>query len=170
MTRKSSREVPTEEKRGKEWNDDKQRSIAHKSRRRLQRASLVLALDNYKILLTEIVKQPGASWSSVETKIESDIQVRFLIFQNLKLCWLKGRGTDPNLTREDRERLFYEHVEELEQLGIHEYQKLLREKLPKLDLSNPENEGHQLSYQSFEEAEKLLYMDPRVIQPPSDVK
>eukprot|EP00210_Caulerpa_lentillifera_P007479 g7145.t1 len=144
----------------KERKLDERRNHIRESHRRLQRVSHMQALDNFKVLLTEVVKQPGVTWRHIKSKLESDIQ---------------GRGTDPNLTEGDCERLFYEHVNELEQTGIVEYEKLLKEKLPSLTPYDMETqatslEDYQLPYYSFEEAERHMYLDPRIIQPSLDTK
>lgn len=105
----------------------------------LVQAGLADAIANYKTLLTEVIRDPYASWRESRPRLERDPQ---------------GRGSHSLLDLETAERVFRDHTLDLEDAAIDSYIDLLEEKLPARVIL----QGSSLEW---EDVEEMLDSDPR---------
>jgi len=125
--------------------------------RRRQRAALASAVEAYKTLLIELVKDPEAKWTDWVARLENDPQ---------------GRATNPAMERGTTQTLFNDHTRNLAASGESGYNDLLAEKLGALLEAVPKDEdeareaGLPPAVDSFDAARELLEDDIRFTRAP----
>ncbi|XP_064975820.1 pre-mRNA-processing protein 40C-like isoform X1 [Musa acuminata AAA Group] len=106
---------------------------------------------SYRTLLVEMIKDPKASWTESKPKLEKDPQ---------------GRATNPDLTQEDAEKLFREHVKDLYERCVNDFRTLLAEVVT-VEAAAAKNDDGKTVLNSWSEAKLLLKPDPRYSKMPS---
>ncbi|CAL9107205.1 unnamed protein product [Musa textilis] len=106
---------------------------------------------SYRTLLVEMIKDPKASWTESKPKLEKDPQ---------------GRATNPDLTQEDAEKLFREHVKDLYERCVNDFRTLLAEVVI-VESAAARNDDGKTVLNSWSEAKRLLKPDPRYSKMPS---
>ncbi|GAB4818752.1 hypothetical protein N2152v2_005798 [Parachlorella kessleri] len=115
------------------------------------------AVANYKALLTEVVRDCDVSWREMQPKLAKDPQ---------------GRATNAALERGEAERLFRDHVQDLQEAANEAYLDLLDAvMLPLLPTSEEQaSSGLPLPLLRFKEAVRALDPDPRFHRLPEDLR
>lgn len=85
---------------------------------------------------------------------------------------IQGRGKSSFMSDKEREDLFYEHVDRLHVHACYDYETLLLELMGSKVKKEENGESNFKSnvWESFEEAENVMTLDPATLQPSYDNK
>lgn len=108
------------------------------------------AVSSFQALLVETIKDPKASWTESKPKLERDPQ---------------GRATNPDLSADDTEKLFRDHVKDLYERSARDYRSLLAEIIT-FEATNQVTDDGKNVLNSWTEAKHLLKPDPRYTKMP----
>ncbi|KAL2506465.1 Pre-mRNA-processing protein 40C [Abeliophyllum distichum] len=103
------------------------------------------AVESYKALLVETIKDPQASLTESKPKLEKDPQ---------------GRAANPHLDQSDSDKLFREHVKTLNERCAGDFKALLAEVIT-AEAAARETEDGKTVFNSWSTAKQLLKNDPR---------